>query len=100
LFTSEAFRKSILDLLNRDIEKRSIDRSNSSLARKLRKRVYLSRKETYACYCELLQKIAGRLYSKEDSHALTKTEMALFSLADTVIAEGVAGYFLKPFQAS
>lgn len=48
------------------------------------KRLFLENDEAYSVYCPLLSKVAEELWKGED-HRLLKTEMLLFTIADTVV---------------
>lgn len=55
----------------------------------LEKDVFYDKSEAFSKYCDLLCKIAIKIYPKGDQHALTKVEMILFSIADRDIAVDV-----------
>ena len=83
----------VRDQINADIKNR-LDNpaANSSAIQKLKKGLYIKNNNAYSGYCELLKSLAGELYEKDDSHALTKVEMILFAIADSEIVKEVFEY--------
>lgn len=75
-------------------ERRSGSRKNSGFVRKIRKnsQIFIEEDTAYSEYCNLLQRLAEKLYPDDVQHQLTKTEMILFSIADVEIAKEVLQY--------
>lgn len=81
-----AVKKQIAD----DIKKREENPGGKSRAiTNLTKGLYIKKEQAYLSYCHLLICIASQLFGDEDKHALTKTEMILFAIADKDIVEEV-----------
>ena len=80
-----------------DINKRNNNpNANSSAIKNLQNGRYIKNNAAYLCYCELLKRIANKLYvNSDDTRALTKTEMILFAIADKDIALDVFDYKYK-----
>lgn len=94
--------ESVEKALKDDIEKRrlkSIEQidskstNNSYFSSRLirHRNLFVHNGDAFIKYCDLLAEIANKLFL-EDVDRLTKTEMLLFSVADTVIAEAVLNY--------
>jgi len=81
-----AVKKQIAD----DIKKREETPGAKSRAiTNLKKGLYIKKELSYLSYCHLLTCIASQLFGEKDKHALTKTEMILFAIADKDIVEEV-----------
>jgi hypothetical protein len=78
-----------------DIDKRNNNPNAKSRAiTNLQNGHYIKKNAAYLCYCELLKRLANKLYG-DPVHALTKTEMILFAIADKDIALDVFDHKYK-----
>lgn len=56
---------------------------------KNKRSLFVSEKDAFSKYCELLQDISKQIFPNDDKERLTKTEMLLFSIADAEIADAI-----------
>ena len=77
--------KEVKDEISFDIYKRETTNTKSNVIKILKNGFYIKKNHAYKCYCDLLKRLANKLYG-DTFDALTKTEMILFAIADKDIA--------------
>ncbi|MES2585809.1 MAG: hypothetical protein V4536_02710 [Pseudomonadota bacterium] len=86
----------LIEEFQNDITSRQNGAGRSHLVNKLSSRVFIDKEDAYEIYCNLLIDIARKIYGANDPVGLTKIEMTLFTIADTIIV----GEVLERLQAA
>ena len=75
--------------LEEDIQSRESDGGKSSIVSDCLNDFTIDGRRYYVVYCDLLRRIANKVYGKDDEWGLTKVEMTLFALATTSVVREV-----------
>ncbi|MDD5273178.1 MAG: hypothetical protein PHU14_10710 [Methylovulum sp.] len=90
LLVKQLSLKHVKEEIDGDIKRRFEKTTAKSRAiANLKKKLYFKKSDAYSHYCKLLNILAIKLFNEGDKHALTKTEMILFAIADKDVVKCV-----------